>query len=217
MNDFLFLWTHREQPAVFSKRWLVVWAKRALNFRSLLKILLRRRSFRARGVQIGALSVLDRFALKGPASNLKVGEHTFISGSAEIVVLDTVTIGSRVVINDRVTILTASHHVGDPGWRQFQKPVQIDDYAWIAVGATILPGVRIGYGAVVGAGAVVAKDVPPRAVATGNPASIRLDARPPELSYDPVAFLPPYEAWIGRNREAPLPTPSAPVTTSTRP
>lgn len=210
MNDFMFLWTHREQPASFTKRWLVVWAKRALNFRSLLKILLKRRAFRARGVRIGALSVLDRFDLKGPASNLEVGEHCFISGSAEIVSLDKVTIGSRVVINDRVTILTASHHVGDANWRQFQKPVRIDDYAWIAVGATILPGVHIGRGAVVGAGAVVAKDVPPRAVATGNPATLRLDARPPELDYDPVAFLPPYEAWIGRNREASAATVSAP-------
>ena len=88
--------------------------------------------------------------------------------------------------NDRVTILTASHHVGDPGWRSFQKPVRIDDYTWIAIGATILPGVTIGYGAVVGAGAVVAKDVPPLAVATGNPAVIRLNARPADLCYDPV-------------------------------
>lgn len=208
MSDFLYLWSHREQPPLFSKRWLVVWAKRTLQFRALLTILLRRRSFRARGVQVGQLSILDRFELKGPPGNLKVGEHCFISGSAEMVVLDTITIGSRVVINDRVTLLTASHHVGDPGWRQFQKPIQIDDYAWIAVGATILPGVKIGYGAVVGAGAVVAKDVPPLAVATGNPASIRLDARPPELRYDPVAFLPAYEAWIGRNREEPLSTPA---------
>ena len=58
---------------------------------------------------------------------------------------------------------------------------------------------------VVGAGAVVARDVPARAVATGNPATNRLDVRPTELSYDPVALLPPYEAWIGRNRDAAAP------------
>jgi maltose O-acetyltransferase len=205
MNDFRFLWTHREQPPLLTRRWLVVWAKRALHFRALLKILMRRRHFRARGVQVGALSILDRFELKGPATNLRVGDHTFISGSAEIVVLDAVSIGSRVVINDRVTLLTASHHVGDPNWRLFKKPIQIDDYAWIAVGATLLPGVHIGFGAVVGAGAVVAKDVPPLAVATGNPATIRENARPADLCYDPVALLPPYEAWIGRNKDVPVP------------
>jgi maltose O-acetyltransferase len=208
VNDIHFLWASRERPEPGSRRWLVVWAKRALTFQGLFKILLNRRHFRARGVEVGALSILDRFDLKGPASNLRVGEHTFISGSAEIVVLDTVTIGSRVVINDRVTILTASHHLGDPGWRLVKKPIHIEDYAWIAVGATILPGVRIGYGAVVGAGAVVAKDVPPLAVATGNPATIRPNARPPNLCYDPVSLLPAYEAWTGHDKE--IPAPAAP-------
>jgi len=201
MSDIGFLWASRERPALGSRRWLVVWAKRARQSIALLKIILARRSYRSRGVQVGALSILDRFALKGPGANLSVGEHSFVSGSSEIVALDRVTIGSRVVINDRVNILTASHHVGDPGWRSFKKPVRIDDYAWIAVGATILPGVTIGYGAVVGAGAVVAKDVPPLAVAMGNPAVIRLNARPADLCYDPVALLAPYEAWIGRRAD----------------
>ena len=68
--------------------------------------------------------------------------------------------------------------------------------------ATILPGVTIGYGAVVGAGAVVTKDVPPLAVATGNPATLRLDVRPRDLDYDPVIFLASYEAWVGRSKGA---------------
>jgi len=55
VNDIRFLWTSRERPPVGSKRWLVVWAKRALHFRALLKIQMRRRSFRAKGVEVGAL------------------------------------------------------------------------------------------------------------------------------------------------------------------
>lgn len=200
MNDLQFLWTSRERPELGSRRWVVVWAKRALQFRALMSMTWHRRKLRSRGTQIGRLSVLDSPDLKGPGANISIGERTFIARSVEIVALEKVTIGSRVVINDRVTILTGSHHVGDPTWRQFRKPVRIDDYAWIAVGATILPGVTIGYGAVVGAGAVVAKDVPPLAVATGNPASIRLDVRPRDLDYDPVIFLAPYEAWIGRSK-----------------
>jgi maltose O-acetyltransferase len=202
VNDLQFLWTSRERPEFGSRRWLVVWAKRALQFRALMAMAWHRRKLRSKGTRIGQLSVLDSPDLKGSPANISVGERTFVARSAEIVALEKVTIGSRVVINDRVTILTGSHHVGDPTWRQFRKPVRIDDYAWIAVGATILPGVTIGYGAVVGAGAVVAKDVPALAVATGNPATIRLDVRPRDLDYDPVIFLAPYEAWVGRSKGA---------------
>jgi maltose O-acetyltransferase len=200
MNDLQFLWTARERPELGSKRWFTVWAKRMLQARPLAKMLYRNRRLRARGVSIGSLSVVESLGMKGLPGNFSIGERTFIAHSVEMVALEKISIGSRVVINDRVTILTGSHHVGDPAWRQFRKPVRIDDYAWIAVGATVLPGVTIGFGAVVGAGAVVTRDVPPLAVATGNPATVRTDVRPRELDYDPVIFLAPYEAWVGRSR-----------------
>ena len=50
------------------------------------------------------------------------------------------------------------------------KPIVIEDYVWIATGAMILPGVTVGEGAVVAAGSVVTKDVPPWTVVAGNPA-----------------------------------------------
>lgn len=202
MNDLRFLWTSRERPELGTRRWFTVWAKRMLQARPLARLLYRRSRLRSRGFAIGPLSVVDSLDLKGQPGNYSIGERTFIAHSVEMVALEKISIGSRVVINDRVTILTGSHHVGDPAWRQFRKPVRIDDYAWIAVGATILPGVTIGFGAVVGAGAVVTKDVPPLAVATGNPATFRVDVRPRELSYDPVIFLAPYEAWVGRSKGA---------------
>ena len=52
----------------------------------------------------------------------------------------------------------------------FIGPIVIEDKAWIGINSTILPGVRIGYGAIVGAGSVVTKDVPPMTVVAGNPA-----------------------------------------------
>ena len=52
------------------------------------------------------------------------------------------------------------------------KPVEIGDYAWIGAGATVLPGVRVGCHAVIGASSVVTKDVPDYAVAVGNPARV---------------------------------------------
>jgi hypothetical protein len=92
--------------------------------------------------------------------------------------------------------------------RRFSKPIVIDDCAWIATGATLLPGAWLGRGAVVGAGAVVACHVPDYALAIGNPAKLTIDRRAKNLSYDPANFAAPYEAWIGRNaslKAAPLP------------
>jgi acetyltransferase-like isoleucine patch superfamily enzyme len=51
-------------------------------------------------------------------------------------------------------------------------PVIIEDYVWIGSKVVILPGVRIGTGAVIGAGSIVTKDIPPRCVAAGNPARV---------------------------------------------
>jgi maltose O-acetyltransferase len=51
-------------------------------------------------------------------------------------------------------------------------PVIIEDYVWIGSKVVILPGVRIGRGAVIGAGSIVTKDIPPRCVAAGNPARV---------------------------------------------
>jgi maltose O-acetyltransferase len=111
---------------------------------------------------------------------------------------DRIEIGSCVCINDGVTILTASHDIRDPKWGQISKPVVIEDFAWIATGATLLPGVRIGRGAVVAAGAVVSRDVPPYATATGNPATIREEKRTKDLRYSPVRFLAFQDAWLGK-------------------
>jgi carbonic anhydrase/acetyltransferase-like protein (isoleucine patch superfamily) len=140
------------------------------------------------------LSVVTARVL-GQSKNLRVGDETSI-GKAMIATHAPVIIGSRVTVNDDVTILSASHDLNDPGWRMIGKTIQIDDYAWIAQGSTILPGVHIGRGAVVGAGAVVSRDVAPYTVVIGNPARPTSRGRVRELEYSPVAFLAPYEAWL---------------------
>ncbi|WP_407655191.1 acyltransferase [Alicyclobacillus dauci] len=57
--------------------------------------------------------------------------------------------------------------------RNIGSPVKISDFVWVAGNVTILPGVTIGEGAVIGAGSVVTKDIPPLAIAVGNPAEVR--------------------------------------------
>jgi len=85
-------------------------------------------------------------------------------------------IGDRTIFGPYVMIHTANHEmdaaqpIPDQGWES--RPVEIGADCWIAMGVAILPGVRIGEGSVVGAGAVVVRDLEPWSVAVGNPARV---------------------------------------------
>ena len=85
----------------------------------------------------------------------------------------------HVLIASDVKIYTAAHPViakermiPGGGWNIYAQPVKIEDGVWIGGGAIILPGVTIGRNAVIGAGAVVTKDIPANAVAVGSPARV---------------------------------------------
>ncbi len=189
-----YLWRKRKRHPAGSHAWLKSWAKRVYNAPSLLGLCWRHYRLRSRGAQVGVLTVVSG-RLMGPIKNFRIGDESSI-GEALIVTHAPVVIGDRVTINDGVTILTASHDLSDPDWKTFRKPIQIDDYAWIAQGSMILPGVHIGRGAVVGAGAVVGRDVEAYTVVAGNPARPTARNRVKELEYSPVAFLAAYEAWL---------------------
>ena len=192
-----FLWKNREKPSLLSKRWLVVWIKRLVKCPPLIKIFFNRAYYSINGVELGDLSIISKIEINGPHRNLSIGNSTFIGINVHIATHELVKIGSYACVNDNVRILSASHDISDPLWSMCAKSICIKDYAWIATGAIILPGVTIGRGAVIGAGAVVAQDIPDYSIAIGNPAKIRLNKRPAELTYDPVLFSAPYEAWVG--------------------
>lgn len=89
-----------------------------------------------------------------------------------------VSIGNHVMMGPEVYIYTQNHRfdriditMDEQGFVD-EKPVIIQDDVWIGSRVTILPGVKIGQGAVIGASAVVTKDVPAYAVVAGNPAKI---------------------------------------------
>ena len=193
-----YLWVHRERPRLLSSRWTVVWGKRALRCGGMIRLTARANWLRWRGASIGPLSVVEKCRLEGDPRKLSMGSESVIGRDAELLLHDRIHIGNRVVINARAVLLTASHSVHDPGWSTYSRPIVIEDYAWIATGAMLMPGVRIGRGAVVGAGAVVREDVPERTVVIGNPARIVSTARPGELDYSPVRLTAPMEAWLGR-------------------
>ncbi|TQM34412.1 DapH/DapD/GlmU-related protein [Microbacterium kyungheense] len=101
--------------------------------------------------------------------NLEFGEHVFVNQNCSFYDIGGITIGDRTMIGPGVTLSTAGHPV-QPGER-FDgitiAPIVIESHVWIGANVTVTPGVRIGSGSVVAAGAVVAKDVPPKCVVSG--------------------------------------------------
>lgn len=102
-----------------------------------------------------------------------LGKNVFINHACSFLDIGGITIEDDVLIGPRVNITSESHPL-DPADRAalVLKPVHIKRNAWIGAGATILPGVTVGENAVVAAGAVVSRDVPPNTVVAGVPAKV---------------------------------------------
>ena len=102
--------------------------------------------------------------------NLTMGDYACLSVDVDCYAVDKITIGNQATISQGVRLCTASHDISSKIMELTHKPIEIADNCWVAAWATILPGVTIGEGAVVAAGAVVTKDVEPWTVVGGNPA-----------------------------------------------
>ena len=106
--------------------------------------------------------------------NIRVGRNVFINQACMLNDIGGIEIGDDVMIGPRVSLLTTGHPL-DPGRRRRQivaAPIAIERNVWLGAGATVLQGVTIGADAVVAAGAVVTRDVPPRTLVAGVPAQV---------------------------------------------
>lgn len=109
-----------------------------------------------------------------------IGNHTFLGHGSSYVCSSSITIGNHCLIAGGVRISDYDGHpvdaerrrAGDPTPPEGIRPVVIGDDVWLGEGAMILKGVRVGDRSIVGAGAVVTKDVPPDVVVAGNPARV---------------------------------------------
>ena len=102
--------------------------------------------------------------------NLKMGDGCNIGPRVEVYNKAVVSIGKGCVVSQDSFLCTASHDVSNPDMKLSLGEIRLGDYVWIGARAIILPGVTIGEGAVIAAGAVVTKDVEPWTVVGGNPA-----------------------------------------------
>lgn len=182
MKSFSVFWPHlkriafEEVESLLSRRVLAQFAEAfpAQSFGRTRTALLRRA-----GMQIGRSSLIQgpmRVTGAGnPCEAISIGDFTLISGSLHVDVGAPVQIGSRVRIGHDVSLLTVDHRVGPEEMRSGERKfgtIEIGDGAWLASRVVVLPGVRIGAGAIVAAASVVTRDVPRNTLVVGVPARV---------------------------------------------
>lgn len=124
----------------------------------------------------GFFRILEGVIIEYP-EGLSIGKNSGINAGSWINARGNVKIGAEVIIGPYCIIHSANHISDDLEMPiQYQghqhEPVVIEDNVWLGARVTVLPGVRIGSGAIVGAGSVVTKDIPSNAIATGTPAQV---------------------------------------------
>jgi len=145
--------------------------------------------WRSAGLMVGEKArILGPLHITGHArwrERLTLGRGTLLTGPVHLDLGARIDIGDAVYLGHDVTLLTVSHEFGGAERRCGRAralPIHIGDGAWLASRVTVLPGVSIGRGAVVAAGAVVTRDVPPNTLVAGVPArmvrSLETDAAP---------------------------------------
>ena len=148
--------------------------KKGLRMRFESKLYVRRMRRKARSIGIGTY-------IYGPGVNVTpyttIGNFTGWGRNVKIYGDGEVTIGNFTAIAEETVIYTQNHDYDHDerlpfGPKYIFKPVRIDDYAWVGFRCFILPGAHIGEGAIIQAGSVVNGDIPPCAIAGGNPARV---------------------------------------------
>ncbi len=153
-------------------------------------VTLRANTKRSPGILIGDdVCILDSALIASNEGKVVIGDRSLLGPLCLIYGNGNVTIGSNVLIAARTSISTVSHHtdrcdipINQQG--TFCDPIVIEDDVWIGMNTVILQGVRIGRGAIIGAGALVNKSIPAWNIAVGTPVKLigrRKDAPVPKL------------------------------------
>jgi maltose O-acetyltransferase len=147
----------------------------------------RARLYAKAGFRIGDGSELaGRPRITGPGelfSNLILGRDCFVGVDCVLDLEELITVGNAVTLSPGTMVLTSTHELGPKERRAgpvTRAPVTIGDGAWLGARAIILPGMTVGTGAIVEAGAVVSRDVEPHTRVAGSPAVVVERLGPPE-------------------------------------
>ena len=127
---------------------------------------------RAFGATVGeGVVTKPHVRIKDPR-NLTVGAHCWIGEGVWVDNLAPVALGDDVCLSQGVYLCTGGHDHTRPSFDLVAEPITVEDQAWIGAKAVLLPGVTVGRGAVVAAGAVVTRDVPAGTIVGGSPARV---------------------------------------------
>jgi acetyltransferase-like isoleucine patch superfamily enzyme len=135
------------------------------------------------GVKIGNGSTIHMWCNFFNPSGIMIGEDSVIGNNAFLDGRASLKIGNHVAISSEVLIYNSEHDVHDENMTAIEEPVEIEDYAFIGPRVIILPGKKIGRGAVVAAGAVVTHDVEPGKIVGGVPAHTIGERKTDDLHY----------------------------------
>lgn len=134
------------------------------------------------GMKIGEGSIINQSFEYFSPDRLSIGNKTHINRKCFIDARGYCSIGNNTSISHEALILTGTHDINSVNFSEVHKPVKIEDHVWIGARATVLPGVRIGKGAVIAAGAVVTKDVNSFEIVGGVPAKV-IGSRREDVDY----------------------------------
>lgn len=132
----------------------------------------RRFLLRAFGAEVGrAVNVFPSVKIAIPW-NLSLGDECALGDMANLYSLGQIRVGARATISQGAHLCAGTHDWRDPSMPLLKPPIDIGDDAWVCADAFVGPGVCIGVRVIVGARAVVMKDVAPDLIVAGNPAQV---------------------------------------------
>jgi acetyltransferase-like isoleucine patch superfamily enzyme len=148
-------------------------------------VAVRHRLYALAGVRFGDRSsgmLMMHVEISAP-KRLTMGSNTVVGRRSRLDARGGIRIGANVNIGSECALQTAQHDVDSPSFADSYGPIQIGDRAWLGERVLVLANVRIGEGAVVAAGAVVTREVPPFTMVAGVPARV-IRTRNPDLNYE---------------------------------
>ena len=152
----------------------VLWGFVVPLFRHSPRICFGWRSFLLRlfGAKVGRETHIYNSATIYMPWNFEIGDQSSVGEHAYIYNLGPITIGNRTTISQRAHLCAGTHDFTDPALPLLKPPIVVKDQAWVCTDAFVGPGVTVGEGAIVGARAVVMKDVEPWDIVAGNPVRV---------------------------------------------